>query len=270
MYFEHELAPEKQQRCCTGAVVRGAVAVCGAEEEVAYHVASAEPGGAVCASTPTCSRLGSTQNAKPRNKQGTVGDETEVVFVPYEPDYESLLAQHSSARWYAEGNGNVVAHVRVACEHLGSHFDNVVAVGKEVAELLGCACDGECLVSVHYGETGASHFAHVVLAKNDELLVSPVLAANLRLGQQDECDVVLQAVPPDEARRAVAREVTIARISFVPAEAAKGSAMSVETEAWCGAAVAGARTRGAQKTTRAALRATLPASALWLLVMWCQ
>ena len=157
----------------------------------------------------------SMRRTSSHNKQGTVGDETEVVFVPFEPSNESPLTQPSSAVWQADGEDKVVAHVRVACEHLGSPFDNVVAASKEVAEQLGWRVDGDYLVSVCCSKTGASHLAHLVLASTDELLMSPVLAANLRLDQQDECDAVLQVVPSQEARRAVAREVTIARISFV-------------------------------------------------------
>ena len=139
-----------------------------------------------------------------------VTQETDIVFLPFSPEFACLLPEKPH-----EKDGAFYWKAVIAKTQLGSVFDNVISVGQELFQQLGVPQDG--LVSVHCLESDTSHIAHIVLASASSgyIHLSPVLASNLHFNTADCCHVSIEIQPEDAMKDRVAREVTIARISFV-------------------------------------------------------
>ena len=137
-------------------------------------------------------------------------EETDIVFIPFSPEFTSLLPEKPY-----EKNGAFYWKAVIAKSQLGSVYDNVISVGKSLFDKLHVSQND--LVSVQCLESDTSHIAHVVLSSNSSECVhlSPVLASNLHFNAADDCHVNINVQPEDIMKDRIAREVTIARVSFV-------------------------------------------------------
>ena len=137
-----------------------------------------------------------------------VSEETDVVFIPFSQDFvldcKPIEEQFDTS--------NLIA--TIARKQLGSCFDNVLGVEQKLFQQLAISMDG--LVSVRCLENGTSHIAHVVSLKSalyGNVQLSPVLASNLHMNMMEKCHISIETM--DSRKTLVAREVTIARVSFV-------------------------------------------------------